>query len=108
MALVVIVMALLLVVTLKGLFTFRGMMRTFDGKLPELQQAEKLRSGIQFLLHPPDQTNQHHCFLHEGLAKARETLADYKAKLDENVQAGRDPEQGFRQKDIVQAIEVHF
>src|SRR6516165_8099861 len=108
MTLVAIVMALLLTGTLKGLFTFRAMMRTFDGKLPELEKAETLKGRIQFLAHRPDGSGQLLAELYERLHQARAALEEYRLQLEETVQQGRDPEQGYREKGMVRAIAERF
>ena len=108
MALVMVVMALLLYGTLKGLFTFKATMRTFNGKLPERDKAEKLRASIQFLLNRPDDMGHLHSAVTERLRPARAALDDYSSQLDETVRAGWDPDQGFREKSLVLALQDHF
>jgi signal transduction histidine kinase len=107
-ALVGIVMALLIVGTLKGLFTFKAMMRTFDGKLPELEKAEVLRGRIQILLNRPEGTNQLPASLASGLRKAREALDDYKAQLEDTVRSSREADQGVRETAMVEALQARF
>ncbi len=108
MALVVIVMALLLVGTLKGLFTFKGMMRAFDGKLPELEKATALQREIEFLVNRPDNPGQQDAVLDRHLQQARSALTAYNTQLNETVRTNRDPEQGYREKELVKGLELSF
>ncbi len=109
MALVLAVMALLLVGTLKGLATFRATMRTFDGKLPELEKAEALRAAVQFLgTRPDDSAQQALIITTERLPRAREALERYREQLEETVATGRDPEQGHREQEMIQALRDGF
>jgi signal transduction histidine kinase len=102
MGLVLAVMALLLVGTLNGLSTFKAAMRTFDGKLPELDEAGRLRGAIYFLRTRPDDPGQQARVLHDRIRQAREALADYRGKLDESVR--HDPDQGYHEQEMVKAI----
>jgi two-component system, NtrC family, sensor kinase len=107
-ALIVVVMALLLGGTLKGLFTFKDMMRTFDGKLPELRKAEILRRHIQVLLNLREGNNQLPGDLDVGLKQARAALDDYDAQLDETLRNARDSDQGIHEKAMVGALQRCF
>jgi two-component system NtrC family sensor kinase len=106
MALVVAVMALLLLGTLKGLFTFRAMMRTFDGKLPEMKKAEDLRAKIQFLVNCPPGSGQL-LALTDRLGEVRHALDGYRAQLDDTIRNGRDPDQGYLEAGMVRALQDH-
>jgi two-component system NtrC family sensor kinase len=110
-ALVMVVMALLLVGTLKGLFTFKAQMRAFDnmlGPTGELDKAESLRTQIRALLNRPESTGQQYSHLADRLQKARVALDEYKAKLQENVDDGRDREHGHRERRYVSGLQEHF
>jgi two-component system, NtrC family, sensor kinase len=106
MALVVAVMALLLLGTLKGIFTFRAMMRTFDAKLPELEKAEKLRDKIHFLVTCPESSGQL-LALTDHLGDVRHALDAYRAQLDDTIRTNRDPDQGYRESGMVLALQDH-
>jgi two-component system, NtrC family, sensor kinase len=108
MALIVVVMALLLAGTLKGVFSFKAMMRTFDGKLPELDGAESLRTQIRALLNRPGNINQQYTHVTDHLQKARAALDEYNARLQETIETGRDPDQGYRENAHVRGLQKHF
>jgi signal transduction histidine kinase len=106
-ALVGIVMAVLLGGTLKGLFTFRAMMRNLDGKLPELKMAEELRQSIDHIK-APNNDGQVNAVLVVRVREARVALNNYRAQLANTIDTGRDPNQGFIEKGCVAALEEHF
>ena len=106
MALVLAVMALLLVGTLNGLFTYRATMRMIDDKLPELKKAEDLRTQIRaFTAHSKEGGHQPR-FLDDELKKARAALEEYRVQLQESNR--RNPDQGREEAQMAEAIEQSF
>lgn len=110
-ALVMVVMALLVTGTLKGVFSFKAQMRTFDnmlGPTGELYEAESLRTQIASLLAPPPSLAQQYIHLTDHLHKARAALDKFNAKLQENVDDGREPEYRNSERALVRALHEHF
>ena len=106
MALVLAVMALLLVGTLNGLFTYRATMRMFDKKLPELKKAQALQEQIRFLKERPNDGSQQLRHLDLNLKQARAALEEYRDQLQESIE--RNPDQGHEEKQMAEAIEHGF
>ena len=107
-ALVMVVMALLVTGTLKGVFSFKAMTRTFDRQLPELHRAEDLHSQIRSLLIPPPNMSEQIIHLTDHLRKARAAFDEYTTKLHENEDDDRSPQQRQSERRLVQGLQVHF
>jgi signal transduction histidine kinase len=107
LGLVVAVMALLLTGTLKGLASYRATMRTFTTRLEELREADKIRIAVKLLGERGNPENQAKD-LRDKIKEAREALENYKEKLTETVDLGRDPDNGFQEFQQVNALEKCF
>src|SRR5205814_1926421 len=105
LGLVVVIMALLLTGTLKGLFSYRATMRTIDRKLAEVQELDKLQAAVKALNDPF--ANDLNCGdeLRTRVDATRQALAKYNEKLTDNITSSRDPNTGWKEVEYVKAIE---
>jgi signal transduction histidine kinase len=113
MGLVMAIMGLQLAGTLRGLASYRATMRTIDGKLVQLDQANKLREAINFPgLNGGDSENAARETpvneLPDKIRLAKRALNDYQDKLLASIGRGRDPDQGFREKELIEALKQRF
>jgi signal transduction histidine kinase len=107
LGLVVGLVGVLLAGALKGLASYRATVSMFDSKLVELHAVRELKA--QLLLIPS---------LQPGLvipsevkprvAAARLALTSYQDKLQETILRRRDPENGFHETQLIQAMEERF
>jgi two-component system NtrC family sensor kinase len=112
MGLVMAIMGLQLAGTLRGLASYRATMRIIDSKLVQLDQANKLREAISFPGLPADSedaaletlVNE----LPDKIRLAKQALNDYHERLLASIGGGRDPDQGFREKELVEALKQRF
>jgi len=107
LGLVVAVMALLLTGTLKGLASYRTTMRTFTSRLEELREADKIRIAVKFLAEKSERGKQAND-LREKIKEAAKKVENYKEKLNETIESGRDPDNGFQELVRVEALEKLF
>jgi two-component system, NtrC family, sensor kinase len=101
--LVVGIMAFLLVGTLQGLFAYRDTMRSIDSKLEELIAANDIRASLEGLVARPGSAE-----LSEKVFKAREALDAYRQRLKATIDARRDPDGGYNEKEKVKALSEGF
>jgi two-component system NtrC family sensor kinase len=107
LALVVGILALLLAGTYKGLSSYSTTINNIDSKLVELHYAEKLKEALR----GPMDSQPSSLAANDLLAKlkpAREALEEYKNALKDTLDRGRDPKQGFQEKQLVDALEEKF
>ncbi len=102
-ALVVGIMGLLLAGTLKGVNAYRDMMRSIEAKIAESTEANDLRASLEAL-----KAESYAFALEARIQKAKEALADYHERLKATINAGRDPEMGYKELQKVEALEQNF
>jgi len=103
MGLVMAIMGLLLAGTLKGLASYSATMRTIDSKIVELNAAEDLRATIKEI-DSEAKTPE----LPDKARLAEKALEDYHGKLRASVERSRDPYQGFKETEQVEALQEGF
>jgi signal transduction histidine kinase len=132
LGLVVGIMALLLAGTLKGLLSYRATMKSIDSKLAELQEAEKLAAAVDDLAPPtrthapgdgsskaaaemPGAVSEADSSSLEELSKmqvkvrqAESALSAYEEKLQDTLIRGRDPENGYREIELIKKLKSCF
>jgi signal transduction histidine kinase len=101
-------MALLLTGTLKGLASYRATMRTFTTRLEELREADKIRLAVKVLAEKSERGKQQANDLREKIKEAAKKVDNYKEKLHETIESGRDPDNGFQELVRVEALEKLF
>jgi signal transduction histidine kinase len=111
LGLVIAIMTLLLAGTLKGLMAFRATMRSIDSKLTELQEAEDLKLAVNDLKQSaadrpltPDKL----AALLLRLNRAQEVLALYQEKLHDTLEHRRDPDKGYQELRLIEALNERF
>ncbi|HWY87182.1 MAG TPA: ATP-binding protein [Gemmataceae bacterium] len=104
MGLVMAIMGLLLAGTLKGLASYSATMRTIDSKIVELAAVEELRAAIKDLGVADDKIHE----LPGKVRVAEKSLEDYHGKLRASVERSRDPYQGFKETEQVEALKEGF
>jgi signal transduction histidine kinase len=125
LGLVVAILALLLAGTLKGLASYRATTKTIDSKLVELSEANQLReavAGLKTAAETSPRANDED----EGtglvvkiqlledkfelvmVPEAERLLACYRQKLEETVKQGRVPDNGYKERNQVEALEGYF
>jgi signal transduction histidine kinase len=107
LGLVVGVIALLLGGTLYGLARFRSTMKSIDSKHAEWREAEHFKETVDRLRAAVENTG----ISTDALAESRQALHAAKAALDtyeerlvDTVRHGRDPNQGFQENGLVEAL----
>jgi two-component system, NtrC family, sensor kinase len=103
--LVVGIMGFLLVGALAGLSSLRHTMRSIDSKLQELREANDLRADLQVIASLSDVPAFE---LSNKAILARDQLREYRTRLEATVTAGRDPDNGYGELQIVDALEEQF
>lgn len=104
MGLVGAIMALLLAGTLMGLASYRSTRHTIDSKLEELKCAESLRAATKLLADPCSSISTQTSELLTKIKAAQKALEDYTTRLELTVQLKRDPDQGFQEKQMIDAL----
>lgn len=107
LGLVVAIMGLLLAGTLKGLASYRATMRTIDSRLEELQEADKIRNAVKFLAPRGDLQDQL-AGMKDRIIEARDALESYQAKLQETIDNGRNPDNGYQELEQAKALDEGF
>ena len=102
MALVIAIMGLLLAGTLKGLASYRATMRTMGSKLAELNEADNFRAAVK------DINDKFATDIWDKVRLAKEALQRYQVKLLDSVSGGRDPDDCFREKSQIDALNLGF
>lgn len=105
MALVGAIMALLLAGTLKGLASYQATRRTMDSKLGELDGAAKLHSSVRSLAEPCKSVSTQTSDLLDKARDVRQSLKEYEGRLEATVNLKRDPDKGYHEKLLIQALE---
>ncbi|MGF1580354.1 MAG: ATP-binding protein [Gemmataceae bacterium] len=106
LGLVIAIIALLLLGTFKGLWSYRDTTRTVGSKLNELKKAHKFRDQVRRLANPKERQN-HGKQLDElmaSLQKSRNALGVYETTLKETVRQGRSVGNGRKAQDYVDVI----
>jgi two-component system NtrC family sensor kinase len=119
LGLVVAITLLLLAGTFKGLASYMATMKTVSSKLAELNEANEFKEAIQSLA-TPSVSAQPSAKEHEDrialekkemrgkIEAAKQVLARYKERLQDTVNRGRDPENGYRPNIIIDKINDRF
>lgn len=107
LGLVVGILALLLAGTYKGLSSYSVTTNNIDSKLVELHFAEKLKEALRVPLESNPSTIEPDELVRK-LQPARQALSDYEEALTDTVNRGRDPNQGFQEKSLVDALHEKF
>src|SRR5262249_30269376 len=108
MGLMVGVLALLLVGTLKGLASYKAAMKTIGSKLDELEEADNVRAAIKALGEPSANPQNQAGEIRKKIDDARDSLAKYESKLQENVGHQSDRDYGYQEIEQVKALEQWF
>ncbi len=107
LALVVGLVGVLLIGALKGLASYRATVSMFDSKLKELHAVRELKAQLSLI--PSLQTGLVIATqVKPQVAAALESLDTYKQRLQETIQRGRDPENGFNESRLIEAMEEQF
>jgi signal transduction histidine kinase len=106
LCLVVGILALLLAGTYKGLASYRDTTNSIDSKLVELYKAQDLKIALKASLdaRPSDGPEA----IRARFQPVRDALAAYEATLRDTLQRQRDPNQGYRELDLVEALNQSF
>jgi signal transduction histidine kinase len=111
LASVVGILALLLLGTLEGLGAYRATMNTVDSKLSELKEAQGLQVAVTELaapFEPSTSPNEEQNRFRERIAAAKKAFLGYQHALDQTLQKGRDPEGGFNENLLIDALNECF
>jgi signal transduction histidine kinase len=109
-ALVVAVMALLLLGTLRGLWSYYVTTNTIRAKLHELSAAEELKAAVTELVRPENVTRllEEPERLRGAVRKVEAALDDYSEQLDDTLANGRDPNHGLYEKAQIECLRKHL
>jgi signal transduction histidine kinase len=108
LGLVVVVMALTLAGTLKGLLSYRTTMKSIESKLFELDATDDLKLAVaDFKPFDPNQLNEFDDF-REKMKKARKALQGYEKALEDTLAKGRDPDFGEMEGELIKALNHLF
>jgi two-component system, NtrC family, sensor kinase len=119
LGLVVAITLLLLAGTFKGLASYMTTMKTVSSKLSELNEANEFKEAIQSLAtpfasapstgkEPEDRVALEKKEMRGKIELAKQALARYKERLQDTVNRGRDPENGYRPTIIIEKINDRF
>jgi signal transduction histidine kinase len=111
LGLVVGIMALLLAGTLKGLMSYMTTMKTMDSKLAELHEAEAFKVAVTDLAAPAENNSpleDESPVLLAKIDRAEQALAVYEEKLRDTVDHQRDPDKGFHELQVIDALKQRF
>jgi signal transduction histidine kinase len=131
LGLVVGIMALLLAGTLKGLLSYRATMKSIDSKLAELHEAEVLKAAVNDLAPPTrvqapgDGSAKAAAEVSSGsdgdsssleelskmqlkVHQAESALSSYEEKLQDTLIRGRDPENGYKEIELIKKLKACF
>jgi signal transduction histidine kinase len=111
LASVVGILALLMLGSVEGLSSYRTTMNNMDSKLLELRAAQELQDAMNRLAAPPDQREEgidEVRDLDKKVEAAKDALKAYLKCLQETLDKGRDPDEGFKEKECIKAIDVCF
>ncbi len=105
------IMALLLAGTLEGLLSYYSTMKSIDSKLGELAAADALKQVVSRLAPlQPDSTkvNEGIRGLNKGIEEGRYLLVAYEQRLQDTLKKHRDPDKGFHESILIEAIQERF
>lgn len=105
------IIAMLLVGTLYGLASYRATMKSIDSKLAELREAEALKVAVNNIKSTAETnlgSSDEWPKFQRSIREAEECLELYRGKLVETLQHKRDPDKGFQEKGIVEALQEGF
>jgi signal transduction histidine kinase len=105
LGLVVSIIALLLGGTLYGLAKFRATMKSIDSKHAELRAAETVRDAVKGL---EESSPTSLWDLEKAIRNTTRALDNYEAQLADTVERGRDPENGFNEKRLVEGLREYL
>lgn len=112
LGLVVAIIALLLVGSLWGLLSYTQTMKSIGSKVAEQSRAEDLRSRIACLGFEikidPDTRKLEPDVMRERIAAAKEALAGYVVQLRDTLDRHRDPNKGYMERQLVEAMNQGF
>jgi signal transduction histidine kinase len=115
LGLVVAILAILLAGTLKGLASYRATTKTVDSKLVELSAAMELRAKIAALKTTAEtvstsaaKRDELDSTFSDQLHEAKEKLSGYYQQLETTVSLGRDSDQGYEEKQFLEALAKAF
>jgi two-component system NtrC family sensor kinase len=108
MGLMVAVQGLLLVGTVKGLTSYKATMTTIGSKLDELEEADNVRAAIKALGEPSPNPQTQAVEIRDKTQQARDALAKYQSKLQENVEHHEDRDYGYKELEQVKGLEDWF
>jgi CHASE3 domain sensor protein len=109
LGLVVVIVALLLAGTYRGLASYRDTTNNINSKLVELNHAQKLKEKLEVAL-SERRADTVECLdeLRARFQPAREELADYEKALQETLDRQRDPNGGYEETIRVNALHEKF
>lgn len=102
LGLVVGILALLLAGTYKGLASYRATTSSIGSKLVELSKAQELKEKLKI----SDTTDPNEAWSNFQLAQ--EKLDEYEGALDDTIQRHRDPDNGYNERSLVEALRGIF
>lgn len=102
LGLVVGILALLLAGTYKGLASYRATTNSINSKLVELNKAQKLKEALK----APDTTDPNEAW--NSFGPAQESLDQYEEALRDTINHHRDPENGYDERNLVEALRGIF
>ena len=108
LGLVVGILALLLTGTLRGLASYRNTMHSIDSKLTELHEVQALRAALKSGPDAGRDPADEPAVLRRKVTLAREALARYEERLQETIERQRDSDQGFMERQLVEALHKWF
>jgi two-component system NtrC family sensor kinase len=98
------IMALLLLGTFRGLFSYRSTMKTIDNKLSELKAAQVLQAAVAHLtsyVRMGTGSAPEPAEVLKRVLKAKESLEHYRRQLADTLIHGRDLDHGFDEQGLV-------
>jgi signal transduction histidine kinase len=101
LGLVVGVMALLLLGTSRGLWSYYATTNQIRAKLAELEAAEEVKAAVTELVSHTDELAANPAGLPDALRKPRAKLDAYEGRLEETLSQGHDPNGGVIEADCV-------
>ncbi len=104
------ILVLLMLGCIEGLASYRTSMNNMDSKLLELQAAQRLQDAMNALAAPPapPDSRDEIKWLDRQVDEARKTFAGYQDQLKETLDKGRDPDEGFNERECIDALEKCF
>src|SRR5262245_48742952 len=101
LGLVVVFLALVLLGTSRGLWSYYLTVNGIRARLAELVAAEELKTSVFELVAPENALDliDHHQRLAAAIKKVRQSIGTYSEKVDETLQANGDPLRGLWEKE---------